>query len=73
MPTRGDLGRAIRRLRQARDLTIEVLAFKAGMSPRHLGRIEQGHGNPRLETLFGLADALGVTFEDLVRAAEDKA
>ncbi len=70
MPTNEDLGRAIRRLRQAQHLSIEALAYEAGVSAGHLGKIERGHVNPRLETLFGLAGALGITFENLARAAE---
>jgi transcriptional regulator with XRE-family HTH domain len=67
------LGRRIRRLRQARALSIEALAYKAGMSAGHLGRIERGHGDPRLETLFGLSKALGVTFGDLMCVPEGEA
>jgi transcriptional regulator with XRE-family HTH domain len=67
------LGQGIRRLRQARHLTIRAVAHKAGMSTRHLGTIERGHGNPRLETLFGIARALGITCEELMSAAEGEA
>jgi transcriptional regulator with XRE-family HTH domain len=73
MPTTENLGRAIRRVRQAKHLTIEAAARKAGMSAGHLGVIERGHGNPRLETLSSLADALGATVEEIVRAAESEA
>ncbi len=72
-PTNRDLGRAIRCLRQDRHLSIRALARKAGMSAGHLGVIERGRGNPRLDKLFALSDALGVTFEVLVGAAEDEA
>ncbi len=41
------LGVVIRHQHQARNLTIEALAHKAGVSAGHLGRIERGHGNPR--------------------------
>ncbi len=73
MPTTQDLGRAIRRLRKAQHLTTEALAFKARVSAGHLGTIERGHCNPRLETLFGLAEGLDVTFEELVRTTEAEA
>ncbi len=43
------------------------------MSAGHLGVIERGHGNPRLGTLFRLADGLGVSCEELVRTAEVEA
>ena len=61
------LGRSIRRLRQARHLTIEAVAFKAGMSAGHLGRIERGHGNPKWDTLCALASALDVSLSALLR------
>jgi XRE family transcriptional regulator, regulator of sulfur utilization len=73
MPANEDLGRAIRRLRQARHLTIRAVARKAGISTGHLGVIERGYGNPRLGTLFRLASALGITCEELVRTAETEA
>jgi transcriptional regulator with XRE-family HTH domain len=64
------LGVVIRRLRRARHLSIEALARKTGMSSGHLGVVERGHGNPRMATLCDLAEALGVTFAQLVCAAE---
>jgi transcriptional regulator with XRE-family HTH domain len=70
LPTTKDPGRAIRRVRQTKHLTIKAAARKAGMSAGHLGVIERGHSNPRLKTLFSLADALGVTVAEIMRAAE---
>jgi transcriptional regulator with XRE-family HTH domain len=67
MSANEDLGHAIRRLRETRQLTIGALARNAGIFTAHLGVIERGHGNPRLGPLFGLADALEVTWEQLVR------
>ncbi len=59
------LGRAVRRLRQERRLSIEALAFKAGVSAGHLGTIERGHGNPRWDTLCALASALDMPLSAL--------
>jgi transcriptional regulator with XRE-family HTH domain len=59
-PTGRDLGRAIRKLRKERRMTIEALAFSAGMHPTYLSEIERGLGNPTLEKLDGLASALDV-------------
>ena len=67
------LGRAIRRLRQDRHLSIRALARKAGMSTGHLGVIERGRSNPRLETLYALTDALGIMHAELFLAAEAEA
>lgn len=59
------LGTAIRSHRQAKGLTIEALAHKAGMSTGHVGRIEQGHVNPRWDTLCALASALDMPLAEL--------
>lgn len=63
------LGMAIRRLHRARHLSIEALARKADMPSGHLGVIERGRGNPPATMLCDLAEALGVTFGQLVCAA----
>ena len=57
-PTNAALGRAIRRLRQHRELTIEALAHAADMHPTYLSGIERGVRNPTWSKLCGLADAL---------------
>lgn len=61
------LGQAVRRRRHTKGLTIEALARKAGMSARHLGLIERGHGNPRWDTLSALASALDMSLSVLLR------
>jgi transcriptional regulator with XRE-family HTH domain len=64
------LGCAIRRLRRARGLTIEDLAFAAGLHPTYLSGIERGERNPTWAKLGGLADALGVSVSMIAQAAE---
>lgn len=61
------LGRAIRRLREGRHLSIRDLAHEAAMPSGHLSVIERGHGNPRLSTLLAIAEALDTTLSQLVR------
>lgn len=68
----GALGRAIRRLREDRHLSINALARKAGMSSGHLSLIERGYGNPRLPTLRRLAEALKTTVTQILRVTEDE-
>lgn len=73
MPSNPDLGRAIRRLRQARKLTIETLAFAADMHPTYLSGIERGRRNPTWTKLCGLAGALSVPMSEIVNTAEQEA
>jgi transcriptional regulator with XRE-family HTH domain len=60
------MGARLRQLRQARKLTQEQLAERAGLSDKFLGEVERGRGNPTLTTLAALGDALGVRLVDLL-------
>lgn len=71
-PTNIDLGEAIRRLRRARRLTIEELAFGADIHPTYLSGIERGKRNPTWSKFGKLADALDMSASELARAAEDE-
>jgi len=72
-PGGDDLGRAVRRLRRARRLTIEALAHKADMHPTYLSGIERGVRNPSWAKTCALADALGMPVVVLARNAEVEA
>lgn len=73
MPTNADLGRAIRRLRWDRDLSIEALAQAADMHPTYLGRIERGGASPTWGKITSLARALDVPLSALLETAEQEA
>lgn len=73
MPTNADLGRAVRRLRRERHLTIEALALDAGLHPTYLSGIERGIRNPTWAKLCGLTLALDVSLSVIVQAAEQEA
>ena len=60
------LGRHIQELRLARGLSLSQLAADAGIAKSNLSRIEQGDGNPTLDTIWRLAMQLNVPFGDLV-------
>jgi len=55
------LGQRIRELRGALAFTQEELARRAGISVSFLSMIERAERLPHLQTLVGLANALGVT------------
>ncbi|HWY18445.1 MAG TPA: helix-turn-helix transcriptional regulator [Solirubrobacteraceae bacterium] len=69
-PTNPALGRAIRRLRQHQDLTIEALAHAADLHPTYLSGIERGRRNPTWAKLCALADALGIPISTVAAEAE---
>lgn len=63
------VGSNVRRLRQAKPLTQEALAFAADIDVTYLRGIEAGRRNPSLMVLAELADALGVRPTDLLRTS----
>jgi transcriptional regulator with XRE-family HTH domain len=62
----------IRELRKERGLSQAKLAVMADMDPATLNRLERGTGNPNLNTLQRVADALGVTITELLGGAPPK-
>jgi transcriptional regulator with XRE-family HTH domain len=60
-------GRRVRDLREAKHISQEELAFKAGMHRTYLGGIERGERNPALKNINALAKALEVDIAELFR------
>jgi transcriptional regulator with XRE-family HTH domain len=60
----------LRRLRAARGLSAAALARESGVARATLAELEAGRGNPTVETLYGLAKVLGITFADLLVEAD---
>src|SRR5260370_34169694 len=57
---------SLRRERARAGLSLTELARRAGIAKSTLSQLEAGTGNPSVETLWGLAVALGVPFSRLV-------
>lgn len=60
------IARNTKRLRQARDFSLDMLAARAGVSRGMLIQIEQARTNPSIGTLVRVADALGVSIAQLL-------
>ena len=60
------IGKRIKIARIQNDMTQEQLAETAGLSPTHLSNIETGTTRVSLQTMIGIANALGVTADDLL-------
>ena len=56
----GELGREIRRRREALDMTLEQLAGRSGLTPNYVGTVENGKRDPSLSTVLSLAKGLSV-------------
>ncbi len=60
------IGERVRRYRRERELTLARLAEPSGLSKGYLSAIETGHtSRPSGDTLYKIADALGVLISDL--------
>ena len=62
-----DIGRNVRRLRRARDLTQKQFAGLVGMHPQHVSAVERGL-RPTPPVIDRLARALGVDQSELLRS-----
>jgi transcriptional regulator with XRE-family HTH domain len=60
----------VRRLRVARHLSMSELARVTATSKATLSAIENGRGNPTVDTLASLAEALGASLGDLLEQAQ---
>ena len=64
------LGLNVRRQREAKELTQELLAERAGLDPTYISGIERGLRNPGIKNVAKLAKALGVTTSELCKGVE---
>lgn len=68
MGTVSAIGRNLQRYRDQRGLTLAGLSERSGVAKSTLSQLENGEGNPTIETLWAIANALGVPFGLLVEA-----
>ena len=60
------VGLTLQSLRQARSLSLEELSRKSGVSKSMLSQVERNLANPTIALVWRLANALGVTINDLL-------
>lgn len=66
------VGVVIRRLRKERKLSQEVLSGLAGLARSHLAMIENGDKKANFETIWKIANALGIMPHELVGLIENE-
>ena len=64
------IGRVIRRFRESKGVSQEVLSGLAGLDRTHYSKIERGLRSPTIETFFKIAHALGVEPHQLMMEVE---
>jgi transcriptional regulator with XRE-family HTH domain len=64
------LGLSLREARDAKGISQDQLAFKAGYSRSFIGYVEHGEKSPTVRTLFELCHTLGVAASEIIRKVE---
>ena len=67
------VGKTIKKLRQSKGSSQEVLSSFAGIARSHLSMIENGTKQANLETIFKIASALNIYPHELVKLIEEEA
>ncbi|CCQ98652.1 putative transcription factor, MBF1 like protein [[Clostridium] ultunense Esp] len=62
------IGERIRKYRKERGLSQEELAYMANLHTSYIGQLERGEKNATLESIEKVANALGITLEQLFRS-----
>jgi len=60
------MGQRVRQRRDELGLTLRETAFRAGLSVPYIANLEKARGNPTLDTLVRLSDALELALDDLL-------
>jgi len=66
------LGRTVQRLRKAYNLSLSELSGQSGVAKSIISQIERNETNPTLATIWRLSQALDVSIERVLRAADDE-
>jgi XRE family transcriptional regulator, regulator of sulfur utilization len=66
------LGKAVQRLRTAYNLSLSELSGQSGVAKSIISQIERNETNPTLATIWRLSQALDVSIERVLRAADDE-
>jgi transcriptional regulator with XRE-family HTH domain len=65
-PEYATMGDRLRRARQARGLSLRRLADVLGVSPSLISQVETGRAKPSVNTLYALANELGISLDSLL-------
>lgn len=60
------IGERIKKMRQRKGMTQQMLADECDIEKPNLSRIENGNTNPTVKSLWKISNALGVRLKDLV-------
>lgn len=61
----------LKRIRKSRNMSLDMLAEKTGVSKSMLGQIERGESNPTVATIAKIVEGIRVPFEELIYPKTD--
>ena len=61
-----NIAQNLKRIRKSKNMSLDMLAEKTGVSKSMLGQIERGESNPTVSTIAKIVDGIKVPFEDLI-------
>jgi len=61
----------LKRIRKAKNLSLDMLAERTGVSKSMLGQIERGESNPTVATIAKIVEGIKVPFEEFLYIKED--
>ena len=67
-----NVGNKLRELREARNMSMRMLAGKSGLSANALSMIERGKTSPSVSTLYKISDALGISITSFFGVQPDR-
>lgn len=56
----------LKRIRKSKNMSLDMLAEKTGVSKSMLGQIERGESNPTVATIEKIVEGIKVSFEELI-------
>ena len=56
----------LKRIRKSKNMSLDMLAERTGVSKSMLGQIERGESNPTVSTIGKIVEGLKVPFEQLI-------
>lgn len=65
------IGDQIRKLREKMNVSLNSFAYKNGIEPSTLSRIENGHLEPKYSMLRKISNGLGLTLVEFIGIIED--
>jgi len=68
----GQLGKTVQRLRKAYNLSLSELSEQSGVAKSIISQIERNETNPTLATIWRLAQALDVSIDRVLQAADEE-